>query len=383
MISAYLENAARMWTALVPDARVTDGLLRAERPQGVRLIPQRPADVPALLGAESPARAVVLEDVFAGPPAVPEAGPPAVPGAGVLRLPVMVRRPAPLRAALTPGVRVTEARDAEELAVAERTIVDGFPLRAYQPYERGSALPPRLLGLPGWRVWLAHRHERPAAAAYTYDDGTAVGVYWLATLPEHRSAGLGRAIMTTAVAAYPTRTFTLAATEAGRPLYESLGFRAAATATWHFRDPLITVREAGEPDAPEIARLLGELGYPSTAAEVGERLGYWSADPYSRVLVAADPGGGLAGSLSLHAIPHLEKTGRTARIESLVVDAGVRGGGVGRLLVAAGEDVARQWGCGTMEVTSSRRRDDAHAFYRRLGYVDQCGVSGRFLRALG
>jgi GNAT superfamily N-acetyltransferase len=374
MISAYLENAARMWTAFVPDARVTDGLLRAERPQGVRLIPQRPADVPALLHAESPARLVVLEDVFAGEPAAPEPG--------VLRLPVMVRRPAPLRAALTPGVRVTEVRDAAELAVAERTMVDGFPLRAYQPYEQGSALPPRLLGLPGWRVWLAHRHERPAAAAYTYDDGTTVGVYWLATLPEHRSAGLGRAIMTTAVAAFPTRTFTLVATEAGRPLYESLGFRAVATAAWHFRDPLITVREAGESDAPEIARLLGELGYPSTAAEVGERLAYWLGDPYSRVLVA-DSLGGLVGSLSLHAIPHLEKTGRTARIESLVVDAGVRGGGVGRLLVSAGEDVARRWGCGTMEVTSSRRRDDAHAFYRRLGYVDQCGVSGRFLRALG
>ena len=374
MISVYLDNAAAMWTDLVPGAQVSDGWLRAGRPQGVRLIPLKPADVPAALRAESPTRAVVLEDVFSGTG-------PAAPDSGALRMPVMVRRPAPLRSALAPDVRVTEVRDAEELAAAERTIVDGFPLRAYQPYVRTHALPPRLLGLPGWRVWLAYRHARPAAAAYTYDDGTAVGVYWLATLPEHRSAGLGRALMTTAVAAYPSRVFTLVATEAGRPLYESLGFRAVATATWYFRDPLIKVRDAREEDAPEIARLLGQLGYPSTAAQVSERLAYWFGDPYSRVLVAVS-GDGLAGSMSLHAIPHLERTGRMARIESLVVDAGVRDGGVGRLLVAAGEDLARRWDCRTMEVTSSRRRDDAHAFYGRLGYVDQCEVSGRFLKPL-
>lgn len=230
MISAYLENTARMWTTLVPDARVTDDCLRAEHPGGVRLIPLRPADPAAILRAEPPDRAVVLEDVFA-------AAGPATPDTRALRMPVMVRRPAPLRAALAPGVRVTEVRDAEELATAERTIVDGFPMRAYQPYERARALPPRLLDRPGWRVWLAYRHARPAAAAYTYDDGTAVGVYWLATLPEHRSAGLGRALMSTALAAHPARASTLVATDAGRPLYESLGFRAVATATWHFRDP--------------------------------------------------------------------------------------------------------------------------------------------------
>ena len=374
MISDYLDNAARMWTALVPGARVTDGLLRAERPQGVRLIPMGPADVSAALRAESPTRAVVLEDVFSATEPVP-------PDTRALRMPVMSRRPAPLRAAVAPGVRVAEARDADELATAERTMVDGFPLRAYQPYVRGRALPPRLLDQPGWRVWLAYRHARPAAAAYTYDDGTAVGVYWLATLPEHRSAGLGRAVMTTAVAAYPSRAFTLVATEAGRPLYESLGFRAVATATWHLRDPLIKVREARDTDAAEIARLLGQLGYPSTAAQVDERLAYWFGDPYSKVLVAVSADG-LVGSMSLHAIPLLEDTGRMARIESLVVDAGVRGGGVGRLLVSAGEDLARQWGCRKMEVTSSRRREVAHAFYKHLGYVDQCEVAGRFLKPL-
>lgn len=46
-------------------------------------------------------------------------------------------------------------------------------------------------------------------------------------LPEHRSAGLGRRLITAGIdkaAAYGVRTVMLHATEDGRPMYESLGF---------------------------------------------------------------------------------------------------------------------------------------------------------------
>ncbi|GIF08336.1 N-acetyltransferase [Actinoplanes siamensis] len=45
--------------------------------------------------------------------------------------------------------------------------------------------------------------------------------------------GLARALLNSAFAAHPGRGCTLVATEAGRPLYESLGFRAVATTTWY------------------------------------------------------------------------------------------------------------------------------------------------------
>jgi N-acetylglutamate synthase-like GNAT family acetyltransferase len=146
-------------------------------------------------------------------------------------------------------------------------------------------------------------------------------------------------------------------------------------------DPDPAIREADRGDAQQIAALLTQLGYPSTADQVSQRLAYWLPDPMSLVLVA-EQAGRIKGCLSLHAIPYLERTGRWARIESLVVDEASRGRGTGRSLVAAAEQAARRASCLTVEVTSARTRPCAHAFYKRMGYTDICDSSGRFLKAL-
>lgn len=143
----------------------------------------------------------------------------------------------------------------------------------------------------------------------------------------------------------------------------------------------LAIREAEPGDAYQIAGLLDQLGYPATDEEVTQRLAYWLPDPMSLILVA-DRRGRLLGCISLHAIPYLERTGRWARIESLVIDKSSRGLGTGRSLVAAAEDAARNWDCLAIEVTSLRTRVNAHAFYQRMGYADVCGSSGRFLKTL-
>jgi GNAT superfamily N-acetyltransferase len=143
----------------------------------------------------------------------------------------------------------------------------------------------------------------------------------------------------------------------------------------------LAIRGASLADASSIAALLTQLGYPARASEISERLAYWLPDPMSVILVA-EADGRIIGSLSLHAIPYLERTGRWARIESLVVDESARGTGAGRALIAAAEETARRWNCVSVEVTSSRSRADAHAFYREMGYRDVCDQSGRFLKTL-
>lgn len=143
----------------------------------------------------------------------------------------------------------------------------------------------------------------------------------------------------------------------------------------------IAIGAARVEEADAIAGLLTDLGYPSTADDVRERLAYWAPDRYSEVIVARDAETVL-GCVAVHACPYLERTGRWARIQALVVDVRGRRRGIGRALVAAVEQQAASWGCRVIEVTSSRHRADAHAFYPALGYVDECERSGRFLKQL-
>ncbi|GAA5071010.1 hypothetical protein HNP84_009162 [Thermocatellispora tengchongensis] len=49
------------------------------------------------------------------------------------------------------------------------------------------------------------------------------------------------------------------------------------------------IRQAEVGDAPRIAVLLGQLGYPARADEVVVRIGHWLADSHSALLVA-EPG---------------------------------------------------------------------------------------------
>lgn len=143
----------------------------------------------------------------------------------------------------------------------------------------------------------------------------------------------------------------------------------------------VVIREAQSGDVHQMAALLTQLGYPATGQQLDERLAYWLPDPMSLILVA-EQARRLVGCLSMHAIPYLERTGRWARIESLVVDASSRGLGTGRSLMAAAEASARRWHCLAVEVTSLRTRADAHAFYKRMGYTDVCAESGRFVKTL-
>ncbi|MGW4650650.1 GNAT family N-acetyltransferase [Kitasatospora sp. NPDC004289] len=139
---------------------------------------------------------------------------------------------AAVAAGLRPGVTVEEIGSAAELAELERVVVDGFPLEEHQPWRAGAVLPAALLAEPGYRAWLGRVEGVPAAACMTYDDGETVGVYWVATLSTHRSMGLGRAVLTTALAAQPGRVFTLVATLLGEPLYRQLGFVERGATRW-------------------------------------------------------------------------------------------------------------------------------------------------------
>jgi len=131
-----------------------------------------------------------------------------------------------------------------------------------------------------------------------------------------------------------------------------------------------TIRDARPTDADAIARLLTQLGYPSEAEAVESRL--------DRLLIVGDRvavaevDGAVVGLAHLQVTPAIERDRPAAKLGALVVDEAHRGHGIGRLLVEAMEEEARRRACELLYVTSSERRDDAHAFYERIG-LEQTG----------
>jgi GNAT superfamily N-acetyltransferase len=131
-----------------------------------------------------------------------------------------------------PGIDAAPVDDLCALTAAEQILIAVFPPASTLGDPHGRIQPTRVLGIPGWRVWLARREGVPAGAAYTYHDGTSLGVYQVATLPEHRGHGVARTLMAEILRAYPGAPVNLSATEQGRPLYTTMGFGVLSEARW-------------------------------------------------------------------------------------------------------------------------------------------------------
>jgi GNAT superfamily N-acetyltransferase len=129
---------------------------------------------------------------------------------------------------------------------------------------------------------------------------------------------------------------------------------------------MIRVRNAMPSDAPAMARLLGELGYPTEAGAIPARLTAVESGGGSTFVVVGveDRVVGLASVTKLAAL-HVDAP--VCYITALVTAPDARGQGVGRLLVSAAEQWARAQGCIRLSVTSAEHRADAHAFYPRCG----------------
>jgi GNAT superfamily N-acetyltransferase len=128
------------------------------------------------------------------------------------------------------------------------------------------------------------------------------------------------------------------------------------------------VRAATPGDAPAIAALLEQLGYPTTIDAAEARLSRLAISPADDVLVAEQAGVGVAGLLVLHRAAVLHHDLDVAIIMALVVDELRRGLGIGERLVRWAAAIARERGCERLQVTTHLRRADAHRFYERLGF---------------
>ena len=102
----------------------------------------------------------------------------------------------------------------------------------------------------------------------------------------------------------------------------------------------ITIRRATIADAPRLAELSGQLGYPATAVEIRTRLRRIQRAAHHAVFVAHSPKQGAVGWIPVSRQP-LHASEIRAEVNGLVVADGTRSLGVGARLLAAAEDWAR------------------------------------------
>jgi ribosomal protein S18 acetylase RimI-like enzyme len=129
----------------------------------------------------------------------------------------------------------------------------------------------------------------------------------------------------------------------------------------------ISIRSATPEDSAEVARLMTELGYPTSPAQMRKRLEAILRDDDYVTLVACD-GEQKRGFIGARVGPFYEDDGCYGQIMALVVAGNHRRHGIGRMLLQAAESALMRRDVCVLVVTSGNQRSDAHAFYEKNGY---------------
>lgn len=145
-------------------------------------------------------------------------------------------------------------------------------------------------------------------------------------------------------------------------------------------DEISRSRETNPPLATDLAAVSSTSARSSVtsapAAETPEAIdaAYWSAfeaidaDPRNELIVAEESGK-VVGTCQLTFTPSLSRRGtERMTIEAVRVHTDLRGRGVGRAMMQWSLDRARERGCRLAQLTTDKRRTDAHRFYASLGF---------------
>lgn len=139
----------------------------------------------------------------------------------------------------------------------------------------------------------------------------------------------------------------------------------------------VTVRDAAAGDLPDLLALLADdqLGAVRDSPADVDAAPYLAAfaaierDPAHRLLIC-EHAGQVVAMLQLSYIPGLSRRGSwRAQIEAVRTRSDYRGRGLGRRFLAGTIEVARSAGCSLVQLTTDKKRTEAHRFYEGLGFA--------------
>jgi len=126
---------------------------------------------------------------------------------------------------------------------------------------------------------------------------------------------------------------------------------------------IVQLSNNGGPDgAPRQTLLDNPIGYQKAFKRL-------DTDP-NQALMVVDVSGSVVGTFHLTFLTYLAGAGREdCQIEAVHVDSEWRNLGIGWEMMQWAINTAKERGCRRLQLTSNKRRKDAHRFYQRLGFV--------------
>ena len=127
----------------------------------------------------------------------------------------------------------------------------------------------------------------------------------------------------------------------------------------------VNIREAKKSDSVALAKLSGELGYPTTTEEMESRFDKVLSMPNNGIYVAELDS--IVGWIHVALIQTLESNA-FVEICGIVVAESHRGSGIGTRLIAVAESWAREKECYQLRVRTNIVREKTRMFYQQVGF---------------
>ena len=131
------------------------------------------------------------------------------------------------------------------------------------------------------------------------------------------------------------------------------------------------IRKAELSDAASVKRLLEELENREFDQEIFDRIyAEYLHTPLTLMQVAVHGEDEIVGFISCKGQSLLHHEGFVFEIQEMIVTAAHQGKGLGSKMIAALKPEMARLGVKSLEVTSNKRRKEAHAFYQSVGFAN-------------